>query len=189
MDHLASDLIELSTRDNFVYWLAQGLIYRGWARSASGNTAEGIPWIEQALRVFRATGTVLNVPYFLGLKAEALHLADRTSEALEAINEAEALVERFEDRCSLGPVTDFRNVGGDDRRHDGSVRHPHAADLCNGRPQSPHKGKGVCCPVGVSCGLSGIVDGFQPRRHAGAVGVAQPSTDFPHDGRHQPRAR
>jgi hypothetical protein len=36
------------------------------------------------------------------MKAEALHLADRTSEALEAIKEAEALVERFGERfwCS-----------------------------------------------------------------------------------------
>src|SRR5262249_3076339 len=31
-------------------------------------------------------------------KAEALHLADRTVEALEAIREADALVERFENR-------------------------------------------------------------------------------------------
>jgi hypothetical protein len=36
--------------------------------------------------------------YLLTLKAEALYLADRTSEALEAISEAEALVERFEER-------------------------------------------------------------------------------------------
>jgi hypothetical protein len=40
----------------------------------------------------------MDLPYFLGLKAEALHLADRTSEALEAINEAEALAERVEKR-------------------------------------------------------------------------------------------
>jgi hypothetical protein len=37
----------------------------------------------------------------LARKAEALHLADRTSEALEAINEAVAIAERFEHRyCS-----------------------------------------------------------------------------------------
>ena len=107
MDRLASDLIELSTRHNFVYWLAIGAIYRGWARSASGNTAEGIPWIEQGIRDFRATGSVLGLPYYLALKAEALHLADRTSEALEAINEAEALAERFEQRycvCRTAPA-------------------------------------------------------------------------------------
>jgi hypothetical protein len=36
--------------------------------------------------------------YCLALKSEALYLANRTSEALDAISEAEALVERFEDR-------------------------------------------------------------------------------------------
>ena len=59
---------------------------------------EGIPWIEQGVRDSRATGAVLGLPYLLGLKAEALYLANCTSEALEAINEAEALAERFEQR-------------------------------------------------------------------------------------------
>jgi hypothetical protein len=36
------------------------------------------------------------LPYFLALKAEALHLANRTAEALEAIREAEAMAERSE---------------------------------------------------------------------------------------------
>ena len=35
----------------------------------------------------RATGAMLSLPYSLGQKAEALYLADRTAEALEAINE------------------------------------------------------------------------------------------------------
>jgi predicted ATPase len=84
--HCASDLIELSTRQNFAFWLAGGKILRGWARSASGDTAEGISWIEDRIEDWREIGTILMVPYFLALKAEALHLADRTSEALEAIN-------------------------------------------------------------------------------------------------------
>jgi hypothetical protein len=41
---------------------------------------------------------VLYLPFLLALKAEALHLADRTSEALEAISEAEAIAERSEER-------------------------------------------------------------------------------------------
>jgi hypothetical protein len=36
------------------------------------------------------------MPYFLALKAEALYSADRTNEALEAVNEAEALAKRNE---------------------------------------------------------------------------------------------
>ena len=95
---LASDLIELSTRQNFAFWLAGGEILRGWARSVSGDTAESISWIEDGIKDWRATGSTLMVPYYLGLKAEALHLANRTSEALEAIAEAQAMVERSEER-------------------------------------------------------------------------------------------
>ena len=55
VDRLASELIELSTRHNFVYWLTVGTIWRGWARSASGDTAKGISWIEHGIRDYRAT--------------------------------------------------------------------------------------------------------------------------------------
>ena len=37
---------------------------------------------------------MLRLPYFLALKAEALHLEDPTSESLEAIREAQLLAER-----------------------------------------------------------------------------------------------
>jgi hypothetical protein len=98
VDHLASELVELSTRYNFAFWLATGEIYHGWARSVSGDTAQGIPRIEQGVRDFRATGAVLALPVYLAQKAEALHLADRTCEALAAINDADALAERYENR-------------------------------------------------------------------------------------------
>ena len=110
MDRLASHLIELSTRHNFVYWLALGAIHRGWARSASGDTAEGITWIEHGIRDYRATGSVLALPVYLALKAEALHVADCTAEALEAINEAQALAERFEQRYCCAELHRLRGV-------------------------------------------------------------------------------
>ena len=98
VDRLASELIELSTRQNVAISLGAGAFLRGWARSASGNRAEGVPWIEPGIRDIRATGAMLTLPYYLGCKAEALHLGGRTSEALEAINEAEALAERSGER-------------------------------------------------------------------------------------------
>jgi adenylate cyclase len=110
VEHLASELIELSTRHNFASWLAIGAIFRGWARSASGDTAEGIPWIEDEIEDLRATGSMLSVPFFLALKAEALHLAGRTSEALEAIREAEAIVERSGERCWVAELHRLRGV-------------------------------------------------------------------------------
>jgi hypothetical protein len=59
---------------------------------------ECLSWIEDGIRDYQATGAILRLPYFLALKAEALHLANRTFEALEAIREAEAMVERSQGR-------------------------------------------------------------------------------------------
>jgi predicted ATPase len=50
------------------------------------------------IRDYQATGAALRLPYFLSLKAEALYIADRTVEALEAIKEAEVVAERSEGR-------------------------------------------------------------------------------------------
>jgi serine/threonine protein kinase/predicted ATPase len=107
---LASDLIELSTRQNFEFWLPAGEILRGWARSASGSAAEGIAWIEDAIRSYRATDAMLRMPYFLALKAESLHFADRVPEALEAITEAETWVERSEERWWCAELHRLRGV-------------------------------------------------------------------------------
>src|SRR5438132_877113 len=56
----------------------------------------GISRIEHGIRDVVASGSRLIMPFLLALEAEALHLADRTFEALNAIRKAEALVERSE---------------------------------------------------------------------------------------------
>jgi predicted ATPase len=110
VERFASDLIELSTRQNLPYWLVLGSIFRGWARSASGHTAEGISWIEDGIRNRRATGSTMDMPFLLASKAEALYLAHRTSEALEAIEEAEALADRYEQRNYNAELHRLRGV-------------------------------------------------------------------------------
>ena len=111
VERYSSDLIELSTRHRFAYWVAIGAIFRGWARSASGETAEeGLSWIEDGRKDIRATGAMLWMPYLLALKAETLFIADRTSEALEAIWEAKAHVERSEERWWSAELHRLRGV-------------------------------------------------------------------------------
>jgi predicted ATPase len=94
VERLASELIELCTRQHFAQWLTGGKLCRGWARSTAGDRAEGLVWIEEAFRDYGTTGSTIYLPYGLGLKAEVLYLAGRTTEALNAIGEAEAVVER-----------------------------------------------------------------------------------------------
>jgi hypothetical protein len=109
VERLASDLIELSTRQNFAFFLAGGEVVRGWARSASGDIRKGISWIEDGMAGFRGAAGIA-LPFLLALKAEALHLADRTAEALETIKEAEALVERSGARYWFAELHRLRGV-------------------------------------------------------------------------------
>jgi serine/threonine protein kinase len=107
---LASDLVELSTRQNFAHWLNVGTMLRGWARSASGDTAQGISWIEEGVGEQRANGVIRGIPFFLALKAQALHLANRSPEALAAIREADALVEKYEEQSMRAELHRLRGV-------------------------------------------------------------------------------
>jgi predicted ATPase len=107
---LASKSIELSSRHRFAHWLPQGEVLRGWARITSGDIAGGISWIVEGIKNFRATGALRGLPFFLALKAEAFQLANRTFDALEAITEAEALVERFGERLWRSDLHRLRGV-------------------------------------------------------------------------------
>jgi serine/threonine protein kinase/predicted ATPase len=110
VERFASDVIELSTREHFGNWLPGASILRGWARSASGSPVEGIRWIEDGLRDYRAIGGMIGLPFWLVVKAEALYLGGRTSEALEAIKQSEALAERSAERWWCAELYRFRAV-------------------------------------------------------------------------------
>jgi adenylate cyclase len=110
MDRYASELIELATRHRFATWRAVGAIYGGWARSASGDSAGGLAWIEDGIRRWRTTGAVRVTPVWLTLKAEALHFASHTREALEALKEAEALIESSDERDWCAELHRLRGV-------------------------------------------------------------------------------
>jgi serine/threonine protein kinase/tetratricopeptide (TPR) repeat protein len=128
VERLATDLIALSTHHNFGYFLAAtgAAILRGWVRSASGHTVEGISGIENGMENYQAHGpAIVTVPLWLALKAEALHLAYRTSEALEVIREAVALGERSEERWWHAELYRLRGVfltamGADETRIEAS---------------------------------------------------------------------
>ena len=110
VERLASELIELSTGQNIVHFRAPGTGLLGWARSASGRLAQGLPWIEEGIEELRANGAVFPMLPLLLAKAEALHLADRTSEALETVKETEALVESSEARCWSAELHRLRGI-------------------------------------------------------------------------------
>jgi hypothetical protein len=72
-------------------------------------------------------GWSFGMPLWLAVKAEALNLADRSSEALEAIREAEAIAKRFEIGSWYAELNRLRGVslaalGADETRIEASFR-------------------------------------------------------------------
>jgi hypothetical protein len=110
VERCSSDLIELSTLQNYGSWQHGGSILRFWARGTSRELADAVSCIQNEIEDYLATGRTLVMPYYLALKAEALHLANRPSEALEAIAEAESLVEASEERWWSAELLRLRGV-------------------------------------------------------------------------------
>ena len=65
---------------------------------------------EDGIKDQRAAGAILGLTSSLALKAESLHIADRTREALETLREAEALAETRQERWWCAELYRLRGV-------------------------------------------------------------------------------
>jgi class 3 adenylate cyclase/predicted ATPase len=90
----AEAAISLSAEKQFAQWLPWGTVIRGWSMAESGQLAEGIVQMREGIAAFRATGADVMVPYFLGLLAEACEKAGQFNEGLDALAEAQAVIDR-----------------------------------------------------------------------------------------------
>jgi class 3 adenylate cyclase/predicted ATPase len=83
----------LAKEQGFPYWLAVGSLLRGWALAHQGQVKEGIKQIIQGLSAYRATGAVVNQPYFLALFVEAHEIMGQPEAGLTVLTEALTLVD------------------------------------------------------------------------------------------------
>jgi DNA-binding winged helix-turn-helix (wHTH) protein/predicted ATPase len=63
--------LSIAAEHGFRRQAALGQILRGWAQSAAGQAAAGIPQIRQGMNAYRELGMAMEEPYFLALLAEA----------------------------------------------------------------------------------------------------------------------
>jgi predicted ATPase len=83
--------IKFSDEQEFPFFLAQGMILRGWALAEQGLHAEGITHICQGLAVHEAGGAMLIRPYWLSLLAQAYGRSGRAQDGLRVLDEALAI--------------------------------------------------------------------------------------------------
>ncbi|MBI3798113.1 MAG: AAA family ATPase [Deltaproteobacteria bacterium] len=96
----AEALIMLSSEQGFVYFLANGLILRGWAEAERGQAEEGIAQMHEGLAAHRATGAEIRRPFYLALLAEAYGKRGQAEEGLALLAEALDLVNKTGERFS-----------------------------------------------------------------------------------------
>ena len=94
----AEAVIALATEQGFAYWLAWGMVIRGWALAAQGKAGEGMAQMRQGLAAIRATGTEIARSQDLGLLAEAQCTPGQAEDGLAAVAEALAFVGQTEER-------------------------------------------------------------------------------------------
>jgi len=94
---LAEAGMALSREHGFPLWLAWGTIHWGWALAEQGQSEEGMAQVRHGLAAWRATGTEIIRPYFLGLLAEAYRKGGQAEEGLGTIDEALALVQQHKE--------------------------------------------------------------------------------------------
>jgi predicted ATPase len=90
----AEAAITIATDQGFPQHLAQAMPMRGWALAASGRVEEGRAQIQQGLVAYRATGATRVRPYQLALLAETSAQVGHTTEGLEALGEALAMLDK-----------------------------------------------------------------------------------------------
>jgi class 3 adenylate cyclase/predicted ATPase len=106
----AEAAVALSTEQGFPFWVAMGTIFRGWALAMQGQGEEGMAQVRQGTTAWRATGATLGIPTFYTLLAEVADHLGHAEDGLQALAEAQSLVEQQEERWWEAEVYRLRGV-------------------------------------------------------------------------------
>jgi tetratricopeptide (TPR) repeat protein len=97
-ERFASELIALSDANGFPDRLGWALFHRGWSLTALGKAQEGSVLIAKGLSSYRATGAVSGTPWMLVMLAGAHCKLGNPTAGLECLAEAEAIIEKTNER-------------------------------------------------------------------------------------------
>jgi class 3 adenylate cyclase/tetratricopeptide (TPR) repeat protein len=90
--------LTIAAEHQLVFWLALAQMQHGAALAALGEIRHGIAEMERGLSLFRATGAVAPLPYYLCYLAEGYLAAGDLAKGLETVQEGLRLTESIVDR-------------------------------------------------------------------------------------------
>jgi predicted ATPase len=94
----SDEVIAICEEHGFRYFQVWGICQRGWGLSDGGKTAEGLALLGDGVAQYRATGSLVFLPFALTLLADAEGKAGRRDQGLGHLVEAERLVVATGDR-------------------------------------------------------------------------------------------
>jgi class 3 adenylate cyclase len=94
---LTDEVIHLCTEEQIPVFLAHGLVLAGWSSCAEG-APDGPAELDQALSVFKSTGSRCFLPYWHSFQADALSARGAHDEALALLAGAQAAMEASQER-------------------------------------------------------------------------------------------
>jgi class 3 adenylate cyclase/predicted ATPase len=86
--------LAFSTEQVIPFFAAHAMVLRGWALVMQGRGEEGIVQLDAGLAGYRATGSELEMPHWLGLMVEACCVTGRIEQGLHVVAEALEISER-----------------------------------------------------------------------------------------------
>jgi len=95
--HLA-ELRQIAEDRGIPYWIALVGFHEGYQLALEGRVEEGLARMRKAIATFRSNAIEIEIPFYLGLMAEAMLDAGHTDEALEQIRHAIDQSERTGER-------------------------------------------------------------------------------------------
>ncbi|WP_432260693.1 adenylate/guanylate cyclase domain-containing protein [Cupriavidus sp. TMH.W2] len=104
----AEAAIAISGEQGFPIYLAWGTVLQGWALSEQGDHREGIALMRQGVAAYEATGGELGMPNLLTMLAEGCGKAGQPAAALDALTQAQAMVEETGERLDEAAVYRLR---------------------------------------------------------------------------------
>jgi len=98
LGELVDQLAAVTTEQGFLFWQAQGAIYRGWVKVKSGDVAEGLSLLCSGSIAYRTTGAELWMPNIFAVLARACEIAGQFEEAVTVLDDALQITERTGER-------------------------------------------------------------------------------------------
>jgi class 3 adenylate cyclase/predicted ATPase len=106
----ADAAVTLSTAQGLPFFAALGTSLHGWALAIQGQGEEGLAQVRQGLAAWRATGAALAVPYMCTLLADVCAHLGHPADGLQALAEADTLMEQHDERWWEAEVYRLRGV-------------------------------------------------------------------------------